>query len=351
MFVEKNPKTITLTAVGDILMHGRVYGGLSKKSGFKFKEQLKNVEGILGKSDITIANLESIIGGVELGLSGFPRFNGPVEIGYALKDLGVDIVTIANNHVLDHGEIGLLKSIANLEKIGLEYDGAYKSQEDKDRLRILERNGLKIAFVSYTKGTNGIRIPKDKKYMVNSLVNTSVLKVAKEIRTIRNNKFADIIIVNLHYGDEYFLEPSVRQKEIATSLANAGADVILGHHPHVLQPPEWIETSHGTRVFAAYSLGNFFSGQNGLYRQIGAALTLEVTKPHEDYKGVTIKNPKYELTYVNRESRLRYDMYLLRDWVSKNKYIKTTTGNFDSRTVYEDVKNRLRSNIPDLEVI
>src|SRR5699024_1586655 len=171
--------SVTLTAVGDILMHGRVYGGLKKTSGYNFNRQLQNVNGLLGETDITIANLESIIAGNEVGLSSFPKFNGPVEIGYTLKEMGVNLVTIANNHVLDRGEEGLLKSIENLEEIGLEYDGAYKSLEDSERLRIITKNGLRICFISYTRGTNGIKIPEDKPYLVNSLRKTTTLKLSK----------------------------------------------------------------------------------------------------------------------------------------------------------------------------
>lgn len=348
MLVEKNPKSLTISAVGDILLHGRVYGGLKKKSNFKFDEQLRPVKDLLGQTDITIANLETIIGGVELGLSGFPKFNAPAEIGYTLKELGVDLVTIANNHVLDKGEKGLLKSISNLEKIGLEYDGAYKSEEDKDRLRVFERNGLKVAFISYTSGTNGIKVPSDKPYLVNTLKNTTTLKLIKEIRKIKNDKLADIIIASLHFGKEYHLNPSAKQRELAASLADAGADVILGHHPHVLQPPEWIETSRGTKSFVAYSLGNFFSGQNGLHRQIGAVLSLEITKPHEDFRGIVIKRPRYDLTFVNREGRLKYNIYLFREWIKDNEYIETSYGKFNAKKVYEETRTRMNSVIKDL---
>src|SRR5690625_5275887 len=140
----KSGNSITLTAVGDILLHGRVYGGLKKKSNFIFDEQLAGVRELLGKTDLTIANLETPIAGTEFGLSGFPRFNAPKEIGYTLKNMGVDLVTLANNHVLDQGEEGLLKTIENLEKIGLIYDGAYKSLEDSETLRVFYVNGISI---------------------------------------------------------------------------------------------------------------------------------------------------------------------------------------------------------------
>lgn len=349
--IEKNKKqVVSLTAVGDILLHGRVYGGLRKNSGYKFDEQLANAKEVLGQTDITIANLESIIAGQDIGLSAFPRFNAPVEIGYTLKDLGIDILSIANNHILDRGEKGLLKSIKNIEKIGFEYVGAYKSFKDRDRLRIVEKNGMKICFMSYTSGTNGIKIPSEKPYLVNSLRATSSVKICRLLRKIKREGIADAIVLNLHFGREYHLHPTRAQKELATSLADAGADVIIGHHPHVLQPPEWIETSLGTRTFVAYSLGNFFSGQNGLYRQIGASLSLKINRPDPNYKGIIIEDPKLDLTYVNREERLRYDLYLMRDWINKNETILTDEGIFDSKKVYKDVITRMKSKIPELYV-
>lgn len=341
--------TVSLTATGDILLHGRVYGGTNKKSNYELKEQLQNVSDIIGKTDITIANLESIIAGNDIGLSSFPKFNAPAEIGYILKDMGVNIVTIANNHVLDRGTEGLLQSIKNLEEIGLEYDGAYKSFEDRDRLRVIKKNGLKVAFISYTRGTNGIKMPADKPYLVNSLPKTKTITICKELRRIKSKGLADIIVVNMHFGEEYHMNPSSSQKELAASLADAGADVILGHHSHVLQPPEWIETSRGTKSFVAYSLGNFFSGQNGLHRQIGTALTLQMNK-QKKYKGIEILNPIYNLTFVEQVTPKKYVIHLFRDFMKKNEYIETEDGKFLTEKVYNDVKNRMRTNMPDLEI-
>ncbi|WP_449355100.1 CapA family protein [Virgibacillus natechei] len=350
MATKNADNTVTLTGVGDILLHGRVYGGTKKKSGYNFLNQFKNVSGLLGKSDLTVANLETIIAGKELGLSSFPKFNAPEDIGYALKDMGVDLVSIANNHVLDRGEEGLLRSIENLEKIGLEYDGAYKSEDDKDRFRIFERNGLKVCFISYTKGTNGIKVPDSKPYLVNSLQKTGMLKITKQMRKIKKDEIADIIIVNMHFGDEYHLNPISEQREIAAALSDAGADVILGHHSHVLQPPEWIENSRGGKTFVAYSLGNFISGQDGLHRQIGASLSLEITRPDPKYRRVIVKNPQYSLTFVQREKRLKYGIYLFREWIKNNDYIITDHGEFLSEEVYNEVKNRMRREISDLDI-
>lgn len=346
----KNSKSITFSAIGDVLLHGRVYGGINNKTGCDFDNQLKNISGLLGKTDITMANLESIIAGNKLPLSSFPRFNAPVEIGYSLKKLGVDIVTLANNHVMDKGEEGLLHSINNLEEIGLEYDGAYKSKEDSERVRVIERKGLKIAFISYTRGINGMEVPEGKSYLVNLLKNTTRLKLGGRIRAIKNKKIADVVIVNLHFGSEYHLEPSTYQQELTRSLADAGADVILGHHPHVLQPIEWINTSRGTKSLVAYSLGNFFSGQVGLYRQIGGAISFIITKPHEDFQGIEISDVKFDLSYVQHEEGLKVNIHLLKEWVRNNKYIETTEGQFDSERVYREIKSHLSSRIVDLEI-
>lgn len=349
-FQKEEQNGVTLTAVGDVLLHGRVYGGLRKKNNFTLYEQLSGVEKLLGKTDLTIANLETPIAGVEFGLSGFPKFNAPSEIAQVLKDLGVDIVTLANNHVLDQGEKGLLKTIENLEKASLIYDGAYKSVEDSETLRIYHVNGLKVCFLSFTSKINGIELPLEKTYLVNYLKATSILKICKLLRRIKRDNIADIIILNLHFGEEYHLYPNHEQKEIAASLSDAGADVIIGHHPHVLQPPQWIENSKGKRTFVAYSLGNFFSGQNGLYRQIGAVLKLKILKPNLKYNNVVIENPRYDLTFVNREERLRYDIYTFKNWMDKNDYIETKSGKFKTIEVYKKVINHLRTNIKDLEV-
>lgn len=346
----KEAKSFTLTAVGDILMHGRVYGGLKKKSGYNFMNQLINVEPLLGKTDITMGNLESIIAGSEIGLSSFPKFNGPVELGYTLRELGFDIVTLANNHVLDRGEEGLLKSISNLKEIGLEYDGAFETEEDQKRLRIIKINGLKVCFLSYTNTTNGINVPDNKTYLVNSFKQKSFLKLTKEMRILKSKNIVDVIIFSIHFGSEYHMLPTAKQKEMCASLADAGADVIIGHHPHVLQPPEWIESSRGNKTFVAYSMGNFFTGQNGLHRQIGGVLSLEISKPDSKYKNIEIKSPKYHLTFVEREKRMRYVLNSFEEYMKNNSYIEMEEGKFESKKIYESVKQRLQTYIPDLTI-
>lgn len=343
-------RKITLAATGDILLHARLYKTARKKYGYDFNEKIENVRHLFQTSDLTIVNQESIIAGKELGLSSFPQFNSPEEIGYLLKDLDVDMVTIANNHVLDKGEEGLLKSISNLKKIGLPYVGAYESEEDQQTLRIIHKNGLRICFLSYTKGTGVGKVPTDKPYLVDKYHPTKLKPIKDKIKRIRNKDMADIIVVSLHFGKEYHLYPTSEQKEVSRDLSDAGADIIIGHHPHVLQPVEWILNSRGKRTFTAYSLGNFFTGQEGLYRQIGGFQTIDIEKKDPNSTMLDISNPKLKLTFVDSTNKKDFKMYLLEDYVKENEYIKTDMGIFKSSEVYDEITSRMRTWMPELDI-
>ncbi|MCR6112291.1 CapA family protein [Bacillus sp. A301a_S52] len=348
---DNDTSSFKLAATGDVLLHNRVYKKAKRKirRGYDFNGMFEGVRHLFTQGDLTIVNQESIIGGEELGLSSYPRFNSPVEIGETLKELGVDIVNLANNHVLDKGEEGILKSIENWEKLGIPYVGAYKSEEDQQDLRIFNKNGLKICFLSYTKRMAGVKIPKGKEYLVDSFEKASVNKISKFIREIRKQKIVDVIVLSVHYGKEYHLFPTSDQKEISASLADAGADVIIGHHPHVLQPPAYILSSRGTKTFTAYSLGNFFSGQKGVYRQIGAFLTLDVVKKNNS-PIVKAINPKMQLTFCDSSDKGDYKMHLLKDIVNEREHIKTHMGDFDSTDVYNEITEHMKTWVPDLDI-
>lgn len=343
-------RKIRLTATGDILLHKRLFKTARKVIGYDFMPKLNNAKALFADSDITIVNQESIIAGKKLGLSSFPKFNSPVEIGYALKELGVDIVNLANNHVLDLNEEGILESIKNWEKIGIPYVGAYKSFKDQEELRIINKNGLRVCFLSYTRGTNSIEPPKGKEYLVNKYHPNKLKKTKDLIKSIRNKDLADVIVVSLHFGKEYHLYPSSEQQEVARDLSDAGADVILGHHPHVLQPPEWILNSRGKKSFVAYSLGNFYSGQEGLYRQIGGVLSIDIEKPDPSSTMLKIDNPRLNLTFVDSTDERDFKLSLLKDIVESRKLIKTDMGEFDSNEVYEEITQRMKDKVKDLKI-
>lgn len=285
---------ITIGAIGDILIHDSVYNDAFNGTTYDFKPMIKDVKDILLQPDILLANQESVLGGVEIGLSNYPSFNSPQEVGDAFIDAGVDIFSTANNHSIDRGERAALSAISYYERMGIPYVGSYKSFEDQKTLRILNKNGIKIAFLSYSYGTNGIPVPKGKEYLVN-LIHEGNMK--EEIERARQE--ADLVVMSLHFGNEYQLFPNEYQKELADTLVNAGVDVIFGHHPHVLQPMEWVETDDGRNALVVYSLGNFLSGQKYDYKDIGGMATIDVTKEvGSNGNRVELSNPLFYPTFV-----------------------------------------------------
>ncbi|MGJ7921160.1 CapA family protein [Neobacillus sp. LXY-4] len=302
-------QTATIGAIGDILIHDWVYEDAKTESTYDFKPMLSNIKGAMQKPDFLIANQETILGGVQMGLSSYPTFNSPQEVGDAFIDAGVDFVSTANNHSLDKGERGILAEIDYFNRVGLPYVGAFKDEKDQQTLRIMNVNGIKIAILSYTYGTNGIPIPEGKNYLVN-LIDKEKMK--EEIN--RAKQAADLVIMSMHWGNEYQRTPSPLQKELAQYLVNEGADIIIGHHPHVLQPMEWLTDESGQKAFVIYSLGNFLSGQMYDYKDIGGLVTIDIKKSILQ-SGVTIElsNPTFMPTYVSNQKLKNYRVVPLKE--------------------------------------
>ncbi|MEH7524801.1 CapA family protein, partial [Bacillus sp. JJ1503] len=295
-------ETVTLGAIGDILIHDWVYNDAKTQSGYDFTPMFQPIIPILQEPDILLANQETILGGEEFGISSYPLFNSPQEVGDALLQAGVDIVSTANNHSLDKGEKGLVASIDYMDKIGLPHVGTYKSPEEQKSLIILNKNGIKVAFLSYTYGTNGIPIPKGKDFLVN-LIDKEAMK--EEIQ--RAKQEADVVVMSLHWGNEYQRFPTAEQKELGQYLINEGTDILFGHHPHVLQPMEWLTAQDGRKALIVYSLGNFLSGQNWDYKDIGGMATINITKKvNENGVSITLDNPNFFPTYVSKENLRNY---------------------------------------------
>lgn len=339
---------IKLVATGDVLLQSRVYNISKKGRKYDFRDKMAPAKKLLQAGDISIVNLESIVAGQKLGLSSFPKYNNPLELAENLKELGTDIVTNANNHSLDFGEEGVLKSIKNLEKIGLPYVGSFKSDQDRKTFRIIEKNGIKVALLSYTAVTFGNNPPSDKNYLLNRISKGSQKLIRQEILELKEKENPDLVVVGTHFGREYGLQPIDEQIDIVRTLSDAGADIIIGNHPHVLQPAQWITNSRGKKTFVIYSLGNLYSGQKGLYRQIGGALNLTIKK--DTVGKVTIEEPKLELTFVDANRKNGYQMHVFREYISINPYINTEHDTFDSLEVYSELLNRLTQWMPELIV-
>ena len=296
-------QTITIGAIGDILIHTRVYEDARTGDSYDFKRMLAPVKKMLEEPDFTIANQESLAGGSQLGLSGYPAFNSPYEITDALQDAGIDLVTLANNHSLDKGEKGIQSSLAYYDKIGMPYVGMHKDESDASTERILSIQGIKVGFLSYTYGTNGIQVPDGKDYLVNYLEDK---KIISDLKSMRDK--ADIILVNAHWGNEYERNPSEEQKRLAKLMAENGADVIIGHHPHVLQPIEWLKHDKG-ETLVVYSLGNFLSGQVRDYKDIGGMVTIQIEKTWNEADSKTsVLNPSFSPTYMVSSNEENYQV-------------------------------------------
>ncbi|WP_342542467.1 CapA family protein [Paenisporosarcina sp. FSL H8-0542] len=286
--------TAKLVAIGDILLHQPVYKDAKTTDGtYDFTAMFEKVKPFIESADIAVANQETMIGGPELGLSSYPKFNSPYEIGDALKYSGIDLVTIANNHTLDRGEKAILNAIDYWDQIEMPYTGAFKSPDDRNMVRTVTKNDITFSFLSYSYGTNGMPVPEGKPYLINLIDLPLIEQDVKKAKTI-----SDVVVVSMHWGNEYEKTPNDTQINLANELSSMGVDIIIGHHPHVLQPVDWIERPDGTRTFVMYSLGNFLSSQEGLEKLTGGIGGVEITKVVDSEKTVIkLDHPSFVPTY------------------------------------------------------
>jgi len=283
--------TITISVVGDLMCHSPQFEYAKvEKDSFDFSPVYRNVKKYLESSDFTFGNLETVTAGKENGgYSGYPLFNSPASYISALKEVGFDLLVTANNHSLDRSEKGILKTINEIKLRNLNYVGTYTSQQDRDSIRIFDVKGIKIVILAYSYGTNGNPIPKGKNYLIN-LIDYNL--IAKDIQSAKSNG-AELVLVHFHFGEEYKREPVQFQKDVVNKTIELGADIIIGGHPHVLQPVNFYQTNNATldSGFVAYSMGNFFSNQQHRYKDAGMILTLSIKK---DF----VKN-KFKISDVN----------------------------------------------------
>ena len=241
---------------------------------FNFNPVFKYVKKYLSSSDFTIGNLETVTAGKEIGWKGYPKFNTPDDFVTALKNAGFDILFTANNHALDQGELGVERTIKTIRKNRMQNVGTYP--KGKRNYLILSKNYIKIALLAYTYGTNGFSLPDSSRYAINVIRRK---KLRKDLLNVRKNENPDVIIVYFHFGDEYDREPSDFQLDYVNYAFRYGTDIVLGSHPHVIQPIVfWKNKNNFTGRFAAYSLGNFISNQTWRYSDCGVILNFSITK-------------------------------------------------------------------------
>lgn len=318
----------TLAVCGDAMSHmPQTRDAYDSQAGaYDYKPMIRFAKPWIEQADYAVVNLETTFAGGP-DYSGFPAFNTPDALGDALKDAGFDLVSTANNHCLDRGYDGMVRTLDVLDNLGLAHVGTYRSAVERaaqNGVHVADVGGIKVAFLSYTYGTNGIPLSKSHPDTVN-LLHTDYMSEAQVLDTARiaddlaaaEALSPDLIAVIVHWGVEYQTTQNEHQEEIADFLFDHGADVILGSHPHVLQPMETrtLTDRDGTTHtgFVCWSLGNFISSQNDEYTDTTVVLNLELTKnPNTGATDVT-KVGYVPLYMLDREQEVDGERFTLLD--------------------------------------
>lgn len=273
--VKETKKVYKLSMVmgGDALIHSNVFKDAQKSDGtFDFYKQQKYVIDYIKQFDLRYYNQETIIGGDDRGYSGYPRFNTPSAFADTMRDIGFNMVSLANNHSMDQGVQGVLNSVNYWKNTDVMWNGQADSEETRTNYIIKEKNNITYAMLSYTEHTNGLPLPSDKPYLVNVWDDE---KVKADVEYLRDK--VDVLIVAMHWGEEYTHVPTQSERTKAQFLADLGVDIVIGAHPHVVQP---IEKIGNTVIY--YSLGNYLSNQIEDYKRVGLLGTLNITKTVEN---------------------------------------------------------------------
>ncbi len=259
---------------------------------------------------IAYLNQETLLGGTSGGISGYPCFNTPTALIETISALEFDVVNVAHNHMLDSGDTDYLENCNKLlEEKDIKVIGYYPNKESLNNIRVIEREGIKVAFLSYTYGTNGQRLPKGSSFVIplfSEELLTNQVTLAKSL--------ADIVVVSCHWGDENTFIPNKMQKKYASLMCELEVDVVLGMHPHVIQPMEWMTSSNGSKTLVIYSLGNLVSGMARGKNMLGGLFYMDIRKDAETGE-VTIESPMFLpiVCHYNKSQR-NYKIYYLSDY-------------------------------------
>ena len=348
---DKKVYQANMIMVGDVLVHDRLYNDAYNGQTYDFSKYFKHFKDYVKDKDIAYYNQETILGGTSIGLSSYPSFNSPQEVGDAMVNMGFNLVSLATNHTLDRGEKAILLSREywNNQK-DVQAVGSYSSIEEKKALetKVLEVNGITYAMLNYTYGTNGISVPSGKDYLINLWDDTKNYEGYKEtvkndIATLRDK--VDVLIVAMHWGREYTHTPTELEKETAKFLASLDVDIIIGTHPHVIQPVEFIDD---TLVF--YSLGNFISAQTSdscaNYKCfVGLMPSLTITKTIENDKtSISIDNISNDLVFTYHNNYKDYQVIPFSS-PSIKEYLN------DYQTIYDNYSKIILSNDERIKLV
>lgn len=331
--------SFSLIMGGDALIHSAVYGDAKVGNKYDFNGMLANIKPIISKYDLAYYNQETILGGTELGLSTYPRFNSPYEVGDAFINCGFNVVSLANNHTLDRGSNAIINSRKYWNSKDVMVNGSATSLEERNNIDIKEKNGITYALLSYTTTTNGLT--RKNNYYVNWYDKETV---KQDVMAIRDK--VDFLMVAMHWGTEYYTGVKSNQREIAEYLASLDVDLVIGTHPHVIEPAEYIDDT-----FVIYSLGNIISAQRTDEQLSGLLMSVTVNKIIDTEKQtitVSVDNPtaQFIYTYSKRTSSGgRYD-FKLYPYSMLNEQLFP-----NYKTMYNKLKTRMTSLDSNIKVI
>ena len=307
---EMQSVSVNIKAVGDNLMHSPIFNSCRTDDGFNFDGLYTYISPYIADADIAAINQETIFVDSVSAFSGYPSFGTPSQVGESIVRAGFNLVTHATNHTYDRGYNALMHTIdfwKGYEDITVL--GINESEEEQEEVTVWEKDGLKISMLNFTYGLNGYRLPEDKPYLVNiidrSPENEELLKKAEEC--------GDITVVFLHFGTEYTHTPTQEQKRDIEFLCQNGADVIIGGHPHVIQPVTEHISENGNRAVVFYSLGNFLSNQSGAEKILGGMADVTITQKD----GRTYVESYQMHPTVTHVSGGKYTAYMLSDYTDE----------------------------------
>lgn len=341
--IQQQETSINMAIVGDIMCHSTNFESAYNKENdtYDFTNVFTEVCDYIKTADIAIGNLETTFSGKDIGYTGYPTFNTPEQLAQNLIDLGIDVVSTANNHSLDKRYAGLESTLNELDKVHLSHTGTYRSKEEQNTILTKDVNGIKFAFLSFTYGTNGIPVPDGKEYCINLIDENLILDQINKAKQLN----PDVICVNMHWGEEYKLVQNSSQEKLADLLFKNGVDIILGSHPHVLQPMEkrTITLDDGTTKdgFVIYSLGNFMSGQVIENTRNSIILQLRLTKHTNN--SITIDSYNYIPTYMYDSGAGQVNRYKILD-INQTIFDHEQANHLITEDLYNTLK-KAKSNI------
>lgn len=300
----KEPVSIRLVAAGDNLIHSSLYKQAKARAngeGYDFNYAYAHVKPLIN-GDINILNQETIIACPPFEPSNYPLFCTPTQVGDLMIEMGFNVFTLANNHMLDKGTKGIQASLDYWDgKNGILTAGCFRNQAELEEIRTITKKDVKVGFVSATEHTNGLSLPKSSEIKILYTADEAALE--RQIKATKAE--CDVVVAAVHWGTENSTSVNAQQKALAQKMAEWGADLIIGTHPHVLQKMEYIERSDGGKTLVAYSIGNFVSAMNRGPCMLGGLLDITLTKNYETGK-TTIDQAKliplvnhYERGYKN----------------------------------------------------